>query len=231
MTAPCLPGTCSGRGHLSPGQAGGGPAWSKGLGRGLDQQTVPHPCKSLQMGLENQESPKQRAGVSLHCCLVPGKPTLHRMIPVMASSKPASIPIPALRFQSILVSRRSGEGRRNRGQGQNKTCTNLMARKASLYARSASWGSRAENRYLAKVCMGTLSRWMTSPKPLKGPPRQKQSPSAIISTAGSVAGVCTTSKLGESAQQLPGALLKLDPEQRAVLSFSKNPFRSKSLRN
>lgn len=60
------------------------------------------------------------------------------------------------------------------GQEQNKTCTNLMARKASLYARSASWGSRAENRYLAKVCMGTLSRWITSPRPLKGPPRCKQ---------------------------------------------------------
>lgn len=58
-------------------------------------------------------------------------------------------------------------------KNQNKSCTNLMARKASLYARSASWGSRAENRYLAKVCIGTLSRWITSPKPLKGPPTSK----------------------------------------------------------
>lgn len=79
------------------------------------------------------------------------------------------------------------------GQEQNKTCTNLMARKASLYARSASWGSRAENRYLAKVCMGTLSRWITSPRPLKGPPRCKQNPSAIAVL--SVAGVCATPML------------------------------------
>lgn len=47
--------------------------------------------------------------------------------------------------------------------------TDLMARRATLYARSASCGSKAEKRYLAKVCMGTLSLWMTSPRPLNGP--------------------------------------------------------------
>jgi len=132
----------------------------------------------------------------LHCCLVPRQPyTLHGMIPGMATSKPVSTPIPALGLQSIPASQWSRGGRQNGWRRWNKTCTNLMARKASLYARSASCGSRAENRYLAKVCIGTLSRWMTSPKPLKGPPRLKQSLSAIISTAESVAGVCTTPKL------------------------------------
>lgn len=90
--------------------------WRSSLEQRVGQRAGPAdsttPMQILRMGLENQESPKQRAGVSLHCCLVPRKPyMLHRMIPVMASSKPASIPIPALRFQSILVSRRSGGGR------------------------------------------------------------------------------------------------------------------------
>lgn len=44
-----------------------------------------------------------------------------------------------------------------------------MARRATLYARSASCGRRAEKRYVAKVCMGTLSLWITSPRPLNGP--------------------------------------------------------------
>lgn len=54
--------------------------------------------------------------------------------------------------------------------------SDLIARRATLYARSASWGSRAEKRYLAKVCMGTLSLWMTSPRPLNGPaaPRERE---------------------------------------------------------
>lgn len=54
--------------------------------------------------------------------------------------------------------------------------TDLIARRATLYARSASCGSKAEKRYLAKVCMGTLSLWMTSPRPLNGPaePRVRQ---------------------------------------------------------
>lgn len=52
--------------------------------------------------------------------------------------------------------------------------SHLMARRATLYARSLSCGSRAEKRYLAKVCIGTLSLWMTSPRPLYQPavPRQ-----------------------------------------------------------
>ncbi len=48
--------------------------------------------------------------------------------------------------------------------------SHLIARRPSLYARSVSCGRRAVKRYLANVCMGTLSLWMTSPRPLKGPP-------------------------------------------------------------
>lgn len=51
--------------------------------------------------------------------------------------------------------------------------TYRMALSAVLYANSASWGRREVKRYLANVCIGTLSRWMTSPKPLYGPPAGK----------------------------------------------------------
>lgn len=173
--------------------------WRSSLGRGAGRRAGPADIvEPMQIPTDGACKPgitQKGAQESLCTAAVPGWPyTLHK-IPGMASSKPASTLTPALELQSILASWWSTGERQNRGKRQNKTCTNLMARKASLYARSASWGSRAENRYLAKVCMGTLSRWMTSPKPLKGPPRQKQSLSAIISTAGSVARVCTTPKL------------------------------------
>lgn len=47
--------------------------------------------------------------------------------------------------------------------------TYRIALSAILYASSASWGSRQVKRYLANVCIGTLSRWIISPKPLYGP--------------------------------------------------------------
>lgn len=50
----------------------------------------------------------------------------------------------------------------------------LMARSARRKARSGSWGSSAVNKYRAQVCMGTLSRKITSPKPLKGPPTETE---------------------------------------------------------
>lgn len=104
----CVPGTCSGRGCLSQGQAGGGPAWSKGLGGGLGQQTLLHPCKSVGMEFINQESPKWRAETSLHCCCAQWLYTLQK-IPWIASSKPVSTPIPALKLQSIPASQQAQE--------------------------------------------------------------------------------------------------------------------------
>lgn len=65
-----------------------------------------------------------------------------------------------------------------------------MARRATLYARSASCGSRAEKRYFAKVCMGTLSLWMTSPRPLNGPATSGETQNNV-----QILGVSVTSKM------------------------------------
>lgn len=112
--------------------------------------------------------------------------TKHLLLPLLYDGSPTSRHPPTTALQEAsrelpqLFCRLQEHERREAGEEQfprgeslasarQAMSTYRIALSAILYASSASWGRRQVKRYLANVCIGTLSRWIISPKPLYGP--------------------------------------------------------------